>query len=102
VRYERARRRGRPQETPNLPPLLGHPYRLVQLFSNLILNAYQGDEGPGLPDGEASAAEPASITVRIGDTGPGIPTQAVDRSSTRSSRPSPRARARAWGCRSAG
>lgn len=79
VRYERRGVEVVRKDTPNLPPLLGHPYRLVQLFSNLILNAYQAMKGQGCLTVEASAAEPASITVRIGDTGPGIPTEAVDR-----------------------
>lgn len=72
VRYERGAVQLKCQFDPALPPLLAEPVRLVQVFSNLILNAYQAMEGHG----ElvlATCATPASVTVSIADSGPGIP-----------------------------
>lgn len=79
VRYEQRGVEVIRKDTPNLPPLLGHPYRLVQLFSNLILNAYQSMKGQGCLTVETVAAEPTSIVIRIADTGPGIEFEAIDR-----------------------
>ena len=78
VRYER---RGvdvvRPDPGP-LPPLLAQPFRLIQLFSNLILNAYQALGGRGVLTIEA-AAERDGIEVCCTDSGPGIPSEMLDR-----------------------
>jgi signal transduction histidine kinase len=47
VQYERGATRLHLRLRPGLPLVLAHPYRLVQVFSNLILNAYQALGGRG-------------------------------------------------------
>jgi len=47
VQYERGATRLHLRLKPGLPLVLAHPYRLVQVFSNIILNAYQALEGRG-------------------------------------------------------
>jgi len=47
VKYERRAVEVIRREPDRLPPLLGQPFRLIQLFSNLILNAYQAMGGQG-------------------------------------------------------
>ena len=78
VRYERRGIEVIRREQENLPPLLAHPYRLVQLFSNLILNAYQAMGGQGRLEIEASRIA-RGIEVRITDSGPGIPAGDLER-----------------------
>ncbi|CAN5448654.1 hypothetical protein BH09SUM1_BH09SUM1_06060 [soil metagenome] len=50
------------------------PHRLVQLFSNLMLNAYQamGEKGRLLVEGRTDGAR---MTITIEDSGPGIPAE---------------------------
>ncbi len=72
VRYER----GGVEQTVSLesvlPSVLVVPVRLVQVFSNLILNAYQAMEGQGhLSIG--TRVEEQWVVATIGDSGPGIP-----------------------------
>ncbi|HUT24031.1 MAG TPA: ATP-binding protein [Sumerlaeia bacterium] len=47
VQYERGSTQLNVALTPELPLILAHPYRLIQVFSNIILNAYQELEGRG-------------------------------------------------------
>ena len=71
VRYERG---GVDQEVklaPALPSVLVVPVRLVQVFSNLILNAYQAMEGQGRLR-ISTHAEEGWVVAAIGDSGPGI------------------------------
>lgn len=64
---------------PALPPVLAEPVRLVQVFSNLILNAYQAMEGRGrLTLTTMAVPERRLVRVEIEDTGPGIPPEALD------------------------
>jgi signal transduction histidine kinase len=56
VRYERRAVEVVRKETDGLPPILGQPFRLIQLFSNLILNAYQAMGGQGRLTIEADRA----------------------------------------------
>jgi len=56
----------------SLPALLAEPVRLIQVFSNLILNACQAMEGRGSLT-ITTSAEDNKVSVRIEDTGPGIP-----------------------------
>ena len=59
------------------PPLvLAQPFRLVQVFSNLILNAYQAIDGKGTLTLESRAAG-GGVEVTVTDTGPGIPIEAL-------------------------
>lgn len=56
----------------SMPLVFAPPHRLVQLFSNLILNAYQAMEGRGLLAIKASAGS-GRIVLRFADSGPGVP-----------------------------
>jgi len=61
-----------------LPLVLAKPHRLVQLFSNLILNACQAMDGKGRIDISARA-ENGRAVVDVRDDGPGIPAAMKDR-----------------------
>jgi signal transduction histidine kinase len=73
VRYEQGSvvvRRNLPEGEPLL--IRGLPHRLVQLFGNLFLNAFQAMEGSG--ELLVSARKEAGgIVVEVEDSGPGIP-----------------------------
>jgi signal transduction histidine kinase len=71
VRYERGAVEVERVAAERLPPVLAQPYQLVQVFSNLILNAYQAMEGRGGLRIETRAVE-EGVEVRLADTGPGI------------------------------
>lgn len=71
VRYEQRNIKVVKEFTSALPTIFVNPYKLIQLFSNIILNAYQAMEGKGelrLRTGQNEE----SIIVEITDTGPGI------------------------------
>jgi len=72
VQYERGSTQISVILAPSLPLVLAHPYRLVQVFSNIILNAYQALEGHGELK-LTSRAENTAVTVEFTDNGPGIP-----------------------------
>lgn len=77
VRYER---RGvdvvrREPDTP--PPVLAQPFRIIQLFSNLILNAYQALDGRGLLTIETRTRD-GMVEVSFTDNGSGIPAESID------------------------
>ncbi|HOE95853.1 MAG TPA: ATP-binding protein [Candidatus Sumerlaeota bacterium] len=78
VRYEQRNVQVIRNEQEGLPPLLAHPFRLIQLFSNLILNAYQAMDGQGRLVIEAARAG-RGIEARIIDDGPGIPSDVIER-----------------------
>lgn len=59
-----------------LPALLARPTRLIQLFSNLILNAFQAMKGSGKL-AIRTAFQDGAIHVEITDTGPGIPPELI-------------------------
>ncbi len=74
VRYERGAVEIDAQFDPAEKELLlkGQPHRLVQLFSNLVLNAFQAMDGKGRL--RISARRTGSLLrVEIEDNGPGIP-----------------------------
>lgn len=71
VRYERRGVEIQTDYDASLPPVLALPYRLIQVFSNIILNAYQAMEGNGRLE-LSTRTENGSVVVRIADTGPGI------------------------------
>jgi len=66
--------------TPDLPPLMGDKYRLRQLFTNLLLNAFQAMPTGGslqintalLSASTASRIETPCICIQIKDSGRGI------------------------------
>lgn len=81
VHYERGAVRPLLDFSDDLPLTLAHPYRLVQVFSNVILNAYQAMDGkgeltvrtrPGGDPRQKSREARQGIVVEIMDTGPGI------------------------------
>lgn len=71
VRYEQGDVEVTVSESGAMPLVFGQPHRLVQLFSNLALNAFQAMKGKGsltiLLVGSGD-----SCVVTFGDTGPGI------------------------------
>lgn len=72
VRYERGGVQIALRFDPQLPSVLAGPIRLTQVFSNLILNAYQAMQGNGTLSVE-TVSDAGGICARISDTGPGIP-----------------------------
>jgi signal transduction histidine kinase len=73
---------------PDLPPIQGDAHQLAQLFTNLLINAYEAMEGKGrivvsaqtvqlpeTPDGQAREA----VLVEVADDGPGIPADVADK-----------------------
>jgi len=71
VRYERGAIEVKKEFAKNLPPILAHPYKIIQLFSNLILNAYQAMAGKGILRLKTLSRK-GEILIEISDTGPGI------------------------------
>ncbi len=74
VRYERG---AVEMETRFEPPdaellLKGQPHRLVQLFSNLVLNAFQAMDGRGRLR-ITGTKERGHLRVEVEDSGPGVP-----------------------------
>jgi len=74
VRYERGSIEMKKEYEKNLPPLLAHPYKIIQIFSNLILNAYQAMAGKGILRLK-TRSQKGEILIEITDTGPGIPAE---------------------------
>lgn len=72
VRYERRAVEIQWRLPPQLPPILAESVRLIQVFSNLILNAYQAMKGQGTLHIELSV-HPGEVHLLLQDTGPGIP-----------------------------
>jgi len=74
VRYERGDVDVETQLDDRLPPIFAEPVRLIQVFSNLILNAYQamGRKGNLVVTTRLSEHQ---IVVAIQDDGPGIPAE---------------------------
>ena len=77
VRYEQREVRVERTVSPGLPPLMAHPYKLIQLFSNLLLNAYQAMDGRGIITVNAVEGEQGGIQVRLTDDGPGISEESI-------------------------
>lgn len=71
VHYERGGVNVEKHYAAGLAPVLAQPFRLIQVFSNLILNAYQAMGGKGTLRLE-TRAEGGGIEARITDDGPGI------------------------------
>ncbi len=65
-------------ETPDdLPPVMGDPFKLEQVFINLLNNAIKYTDAGGVTI-EIAASDDA-VTTRISDTGPGIPSDHISR-----------------------
>ncbi len=87
----KALRRGtevRVEMPPDLPPIQGDTHQLAQLFTNLLINAYEAMEGSGAvvitgerlqlpetPDGDAREA----VLVEVADNGPGMTADVADK-----------------------
>lgn len=79
VQYERGNVEVSLSAAPGLPPLLAPRLRLMQVFSNLILNSYQAMDGTGeLCIAIAPGADRTAV-VTLTDTGPGIPAELRER-----------------------
>ncbi|MBI1783879.1 hypothetical protein HYR69_01930 [Candidatus Sumerlaeota bacterium] len=74
VHYERESVRIVENFERDLPPVLAQPFRLVQVFSNLILNAYQAMKGKGTLTLQ-TLRRGRGVEVHVTDTGPGIPAE---------------------------
>lgn len=75
----------------DLPPIQGDEHQLCQVFTNLVINAFEALEGRGSvrisatlamsdddpPHGEASSGP--SLVIEVADDGPGIPPELTDR-----------------------
>ncbi|HET6455651.1 MAG TPA: HAMP domain-containing sensor histidine kinase [Armatimonadota bacterium] len=64
---------------PKDPPILGNPGQLQQVFTNLIMNAYQamlGQEGGELTI--KTSLQSDMVQVDVIDTGPGFPKKHLD------------------------
>ena len=79
VRYERQGVEVIRRETRELPTVLAQPFRLIQLFSNLILNAYQAMNGQGRLVIQAERLPDGGVEIKISDTGSGIAPEALDK-----------------------
>jgi signal transduction histidine kinase len=71
VQYESGTTHIEKQYATGLPSVFAFPYRLIQVFSNIILNAFQSMNGKGRLE-IRTALENSHIVVTIRDTGPGI------------------------------
>ena len=78
IRYERRGVEVIRREEDNLPSVMAQPFRLVQLFSNLILNAYQAMKGKGRITVEAKPHQ-GGVEIRFIDNGPGMPADVMER-----------------------
>lgn len=72
VRYEQGSVQVEKGYSLELPAMFADPIRLIQIFSNLILNAYQALDGRGVVTVKTRFQE-GRFLVEIGDSGPGIP-----------------------------
>lgn len=62
----------------NLPPVKCYPNMLNQVFTNILINACQAIEGTGTIDITTFAQE-EGITIKIKDSGAGIPKDQIDK-----------------------
>lgn len=68
-----------PHLKPDLPRVLGDPSGLRQVFMNLLVNAHQAIEGPGLVEVTTDQLDEATVAVVIRDNGCGMSQQIRDR-----------------------
>jgi signal transduction histidine kinase len=77
VRYEQASVQITKSFAAELPSVLAEPVRVIQVFSNLILNAYQALDGRGTLE-LTTWRQDSQVVVQITDSGPGIPKEQLD------------------------
>jgi PAS domain S-box-containing protein len=75
----------------DLPPIQGDEHQLCQVFTNLVINAFEALGGagrvrisvvPGVMEGEHTAEVPVpvpTVVIQVADDGPGIPPELTDR-----------------------
>ena len=75
----------------DLPPIQGDEHQLCQVFTNLVINAFEALGGSGrvrisaasgVMDGEHTADTPVpipTVVIQVADDGPGIPPELTDR-----------------------
>ncbi|MBN1867851.1 hypothetical protein JW916_11210 [Candidatus Sumerlaeota bacterium] len=78
VQYERGSTQLSVSLAPGVPLILAHPFRLVQVLSNIVLNAYQALQGRGELR-VLTRTDGVRVTVEIADNGPGIPPADLER-----------------------
>lgn len=66
------------QRGESLPVLAGHPGELNQVWTNLIANAAEAMDGKGTLE-ICTYEDGGDVVVEVGDNGPGIPADLVDR-----------------------
>lgn len=70
------------ETAPDLPPIVGDPRQLNQVFNNLIKNAWEALAGHPAPRIDVIirlADDPQFIVVQVRDNGPGIPAELLDK-----------------------
>jgi signal transduction histidine kinase len=66
----------------NLPPVLGDPHQVDQIFNNLIKNAWEaldGNPAPSITVGARKDSDPRYVLISIQDNGPGIPPEVQEK-----------------------
>ncbi len=63
------------QADKDLPPLWADPHRLAQILGNLLDNALRHTPAGGRVTIDATAGPDRSVTLRVTDTGEGIPAE---------------------------
>ena len=63
----------------DLPHILGDPSGLRQVCMNLLVNAYQAIKGDGRVEVTTDCTSDSQVSIRIHDTGCGIPQDTIDR-----------------------
>jgi signal transduction histidine kinase len=83
VQYEREDVEVELKTEGNVPLVWAHPTRLMQVYSNLILNAYQAMKGRGKLvveiRGESRESGERQAVVEVRDSGPGVPDEAKEK-----------------------
>jgi PAS domain S-box-containing protein len=64
---------------PDLPRVLGDPSGLRQVFMNLLVNAYQAFDGPGLVEVTTEITDNNMVAIMIRDTGRGMAPNILER-----------------------
>ena len=68
-----------PNLKPDLPRVIGDPSGLRQVFMNLLVNAHQAFDGPGLVEIITETTDNDMVSVTIRDTGCGMAQNVLER-----------------------